>query len=42
MLGSWVTSAVNYAAYNFFATVGILAPMTQHLKSRSTAGLGAR
>ncbi len=40
MLGSWVTSAVNYAAYNFFATVGILAPMTQHLKSRSTAGWG--
>ena len=40
MLGSWVTSAVNYAAYNFFATVGILAPMTQHLKSRSTAVWG--
>lgn len=40
MLGSWVTSAVNYAAYNFFATVGILAPMTQHLKSRSTSGWG--
>lgn len=40
MLGSWVTSAVNYAAYNFFATVGILAPMTQYLKSRSTAGWG--
>ena len=34
------TSAVNYASYNFFATVGILAPMTQHLKSRSTAGWG--
>ena len=40
MLGSWATSAVNYASYNFFATVGILAPMTQHLKSRSTAGWG--
>lgn len=32
MLGSWATSAVNYAAYNFFATVGILAPLTRHLK----------
>ena len=40
MLGSWVTSAVNYAAYNFFATVGVLAPITQDLKKRSTAVWG--
>ena len=40
MLGSWATSAVNYAAYNFFATVGILAPLTRHLKKPGTAVWG--
>lgn len=40
MLGSWATSAVNYAAYNFFATVGILAPLTHHLKKPGTAVWG--
>lgn len=40
MLGSWTTSAVNYAAYNFFATVGILAPLTHHLKKPGTAVWG--
>ena len=40
MLGSWATSAVNYAAYNFFATVGILAPLTRHLKKPGTAVCG--
>lgn len=40
MLGNWATSAVNYAAYNFFATVGILAPLTRHLKKPGTAVWG--
>lgn len=34
MLGSWTTSAVNYAAYNFFA------PLTHHLKKPGTAVWG--
>ena len=40
MLGNWATSAMNYAAYNFFATVGILAPLTRHLKKPGTAVWG--
>ena len=40
MLVNWATSAVNYAAYNFFATVGILAPLTRHLKKPGTAVWG--
>lgn len=39
MLGGWASAAVNYAAYNFFATVGILAPLTPRLKRRA-AGWG--
>lgn len=40
MLGNWFLSAVNYAAYNFFASVGILAPLAAQLRQKSTAGRG--
>lgn len=40
MLGGWFSSAVNYAAYNFFASVGILAPLAAQLRKKSTAGWG--
>lgn len=40
MLGNWFTSAVNYAAFNFFASVGILAPLAAQLRKKSTAGWG--
>lgn len=40
MLGSWFSSAVNYAAYNFFGSVGILAPLAAQLRKKSTAGWG--
>lgn len=40
MLGNWFLSAVNYAALNFFASVGILAPLAAQLRKKSTAGWG--
>lgn len=40
MLGNWFSSAVNYAAFNFFGSVGILAPLAAQLRKESTAGWG--
>ena len=40
MLGSWLSSAVNYAALNFFASIGILAPLAAQLRKKSAAGWG--
>ena len=40
LLGGWAGSALNYAAYNLFGTIGILAPLAPRLKSKRTAVTG--
>lgn len=40
LLGGWPSSAINYAAYNLFGTIGILAPLAARLKNRKTTVFG--
>lgn len=42
LLGNWLMSAVNFACYNIFVTIAIMAPFGQFVKKRSTvyAGIG--
>lgn len=42
LLGNWFVSAMNFACYNFFATIVIIAPFGRYVKKRGTrvAGIG--
>lgn len=42
LLGNWLVSAVNFACYNIFVTIAIMAPFGQFVKKRGTvyAGIG--
>ena len=40
MLGTWYMSAFNYTTLNMFASIGIIAPLANHLKKKSTGPLG--
>ena len=37
ILGGWAVSALNYAAYNMFSTIGILCPVALNIKKGKTA-----
>ena len=41
LLGSYLSSAVNYASYNIFASIGILSPLAPFLKSERSACIGS-
>lgn len=41
LLGSYLSSAVNYASYNIFASIGILSPLAPFLKSEKSACIGS-
>lgn len=42
LLGNWFVSAMNFACYNFFVAIAIIAPFGQFVKKKSTvyAGIG--
>ena len=40
LLSNWLVSAVNYASYNFFVTIAIIAPFGRYAKKRSTVWVG--
>ena len=40
MLGPWYMSALNYTALNLFASIGILAPLVSHFKSKKVGPVG--
>ena len=40
LLGTWYMSAFNYMTLNMFASIGIIAPLANHLKKKSTGPLG--
>ena len=40
LMGSWFIAALSFACYNLFGSIAMIAPLGQHLKSRSTALFG--
>ena len=40
LLGTWYMSAFNYATLNMFGSIGIIAPLASHFKSKSTGPVG--
>lgn len=40
LLGSWFMSAVSFAGYNLFGSIGILAPLGEYTEKRSGTGKG--